>query len=496
MSTLINRRQFIKMASIVTATTALTACDPNTLLNPTFEVNKWPLAMTSAEWRLLNRVTFGPRIQEREQVAKAGLAAFIENQLAPETLPEMDLTLRLALRRLETLYLDAPDLFDVEDDVAKRELQQATVLRATYSHRQLYEVMVDFWSNHFHIDQNKGYCAWLKTVDDREVIRPHALGNFYDLLYASAHSSAMLFYLDNQENHVKHPNENYARELLELHTLGVDSSYTQTDVQELARCLTGWTIKKRFYRGQITFNENRHDDGPKEVFGLTIPAGAKEHGLDRVIEMLATHPDTAHFIATKLVRRFIADDPPPALIARAAQTFLQTQGDITATLRTILLAPEVLPTNTDERRAPQTLQPKLKRPFEYIVSTLRQLNAQTNGSEAILKALAQMGQPLFQWPTPDGFPDQSEFWQSSLFTRWRFALTLAQNNLSGTELDLKQLVNLSGGDTSRLNLLNQFSIALFGQPLPETIAKQLLSASDDNSIVLAALLGSPTFQWR
>ena len=231
-----------------------------------------------------------PRPAEHTRLAEIGAAAFLEEQLTPEMLPAMALQPGWHLRRLETLHLDAPDLFDVEERHVKRELQQATLLRAVYSPQQLYEVMVDFWTNHFNIDQNKGDCVWLKTVDDREVIRPHALGNFHDLLSASAHSPAMLIYLDNQENHAGNPNENYARELLELHTLGVDSGYTQQDVQELARCLTGWRVKEHFYRGKFTFAESAHDNRPKTVLGLTIPRGAKQRGAEQIIEMLATSP--------------------------------------------------------------------------------------------------------------------------------------------------------------------------------------------------------------
>lgn len=489
---MLNRRQFFKVAGglVVGATTA--GCKLNALPQFRPEPGPWPAEISEPTWRVLNRITFGPRPEERQRATELGLATFIEEQLAPDTLAELDIEPLLKIRRLESLPLEPADLFDVPEETATRQLQQAALLRAVYSRRQLYELMVDFWSNHFNIAQTKGDCAWLKTVDDREVIRPHALGNFHNLLYASAHSPAMLIYLDNQENHVGNPNENYARELMELHTLGIAGGYAQKDVQELARCLTGWSVKNYFYRGQFTFNSDQHDDGPKQILGLTIPAGSQQAGGEQVLEMLASHPATAHFIATKLVRRFVADDPPPNLVEQAARTFLDTQGDIKAVLRTILLGPELLAPPTSANLQPA---PKLKRPFEFVASALRQLNAQTDGDAAVLTYLAEMGQPLFQWPTPDGFPDQAEFWSGTLLTRWRFALALANNEIAGTHLDLPALMAASGAATAA-ELLTQFSNLLLGRPLPAALANQLLQNSDDEKIILATLLGSPMFQWK
>jgi uncharacterized protein (DUF1800 family) len=485
----LTRRIFIRIAAGLTAGTALAGCSPQTLLQLEPELGDWPGQASESTWRLLNRITFGPRPDERDRVATIGPAAFIEEQLAPDTLPAMATRPRLALRRLESLHLDAPDLFDVEPEVASTELQRAALLRAVYSPAQLVEAMIDFWSDHFSIAQTKGDCAWLKTIDDRDVIRPHALGNFHDLLYASAHSPAMLIYLDNQQNHAGNPNENYARELLELHTLSVDGGYTQTDVQEVARCLTGWTVKDHFYRGRFTFDPDHHDDGAKRVLGLDIPAGAKKRGGEQVIDMLAEHPATAHFIATKLVRRFVADDPPPQLVAQAARTFIETQGDIKAILRTILFSPQML--NLEQ----EPVARKLKRPFEYIASALRALNATTDGGPALLTYLAEMGQPLFQWPTPDGFPDRAEAWLGTLFTRWRFALALANDNLPGTQLDLPALANAANART-RQERLNQFAILLLGYPLSPTITEQLLQSGHQDQTLLVALLGSPAFQWK
>jgi uncharacterized protein (DUF1800 family) len=367
-----------------------------------------------------------------------------------------------------------------------------------YSQRQLYERMVEFWADHFNISVNKGDCWFLKTVDDREVIRAHTLGNFRDLLWASAHSPAMLVYLDNQANHRDAPNENYARELMELHTLGVNGGYTQADVMELARCLTGWTVKEHFRRGDFTFDAGRHDEGTKTVLGLVIePASQRE--AEHVLDHLATHPSTARHIAKKLVRRFIEDHPESGsagLVQRAADTFLQTQGDIRAVLRTILL--DGLMRHKDH------LPPKFKRPVDFVTSALRMLNAETDGGDALREYLALLGQPTFEWPTPDGPPDEAGDWSGNLMPRWKFALALPRNEIPGTRVDIANLVQAAGAGTP-VKILNQLSVLLLGTPLPaasrDALMKALDSAGarDDTSlpaIFAAGLMASPAFQWR
>ena len=286
-----------------------------------------------ADFTALNRITFGARVEERARLAEIGLANYIEEQLNYESIN--DLTCDLQLSNFKTLNMAANEieavtnqLFDGYDrERPINELRQATFLRQLYSKRQLYEVMVDFWSDHFNIFIEKEPCFYLKTVDDRDVIRKHALGNFRDLVWASAHSPAMLTYLDNQANVKGTPNENYARELMELHTLGVNGGYSQNDVMQLARCLTGWSVKEHFWLGDFVFKEDQHELGEKNVLGLAIqPKGQSE--AEQVIEHLALHPSAAKFICTKLARRFIADEPPQEIIEKAAQTFLATKGDI------------------------------------------------------------------------------------------------------------------------------------------------------------------------
>src|SRR5215831_3910909 len=336
------------------------------------------------------------------------------------------------------------------------ELQRAKLLRAVYSDRQLYEVMVDFWENHFSIFANKDDDRYLLTGFDRETIRPFALGRFRDLLGATAHSPAMLFYLDNWRSSVPRPypardgkpagvdgglNENYARELMELHTLGVDGGYTQKDVQEVARCFSGWTIEKPNAEGLFLYRPGLHDDGEKLVLGHKILAGGGIADGERVLDILATHPSTARFIATKLARRFISDDPPPAVIDRAAAVFLKTDGSIRETLRAIITSPEFF--------SKAAYRAKVRSPFEYAAAALRATSAETDGDRPVLDVIGRMGQPLFGRITPDGYSDRAEQWLSSgaMVARLNFAAALAGNRLKGTRIDPANV--LSGVDLTK-----------------------------------------------
>ena len=338
------------------------------------------------------------------------------------------------------------------------ELQRARVLRAVYSEQQLYEVLVDFWENHFSIFANKDDDRYLVTAFDRETIRPFTLGRFRDLLGATAHSPAMLFYLDNWRSSVPRPypakadkpagvdggfNENYARELMELHTLGVDGPYTQKDVQEIARCFSGWTIQKPNEQGLFVYRPGLHDDGEKMVLGHRIlPGGGIADG-ERVLDILATHPSTARFIATKLARRFISDDPPPAVIDRAANVFLKTDGSIRETLRAIITSKEFF--SSTAYRA------KMRSPLEYVAAAMRALNAETDADRRVIDAIGRMGQPLFGRITPDGYPDRADVWFSSgaMVARFNFASALATNRLKGTTVNVEAL--LAGVDQTNRN---------------------------------------------
>jgi hypothetical protein len=493
----LSRREFLRLSALVAGTTAASACAP--VYGRVAEIGAPAEPLPAADGWLfarLGRLTYGPLPSERQRAAEIGLPAWIEEQLAPQDLDDSRLNVRL--RPLDALGLRADDLVDWEQGTVVGQLRQATILRRLYSTRQLYERMVDFWSDHFNIYVAKGDCWFLKVVDDREVIRRHALGNFRDLLMASAHSPAMLIYLDNQANDRQAPNENYSREVMELHTLGVGSGYTQSDVMELARCLTGWGVKNHFWRGQFVFDPDRHAPGPKKVFGIHIePAGEAE--AESVLETLAIHPATAQHVGAKLVERFVIDQPldqVPELVARASKAFLASQGDIPTVLRTILLE--------SETQGSVGLPAKFKRPSDYVLSALRLLEAHSDGGPSIQDHLAAMGQGLFEWPTPDGAPDVQASWSSNLLPRWSFALELARNEINGTQLGLQALRDAAGA-ASPSETLAAFSLLLLGQPAAADVARALSDglgqtpADPDTEVpalIAAGLLASPAFQWR
>lgn len=331
-----------------------------------------------------------------------------------------------------------------------RELQQAKLLRAIFSEKQLQEVMVDFWYNHFNVWANKDSARYMVATYERDAIRPHALGNFKDLLLATAQSPAMLYYLDNFLSQLEPParknadgdaiptrrpglNENYARELMELHTLGVDGGYTQKDVTEVARCFTGWTMVQS-PNTSFLFRPRMHDRGEKLVLGKRIPeGGGVEDGL-RVLELLSKHPSTAKFISTKLIQRFVADQPPPALVERTAQTFLSTGGDIREVLRTILTSAEFF--------APMYYRNKIKSPFELAASAIRAAGASSDGAASLAQVIARMGEPLYLCQPPTGYSEDSSLWLSNatLLERMNFAVSLVGNKVPGTRVDAVRLI--------------------------------------------------------
>lgn len=447
---------------------------------------------------VLNRCGFGARAGDYDRIRKLNssseeaAAAYLEQQLAPEKLD--DNRAELAARRFETLSEPLGELFEYQQDLLQDELRRATVVRAVFSERQLYEVMVEFWSDHFNIDPSKGDCKWLKVADDRDVIRKHAMGKFPQMLRASALSPAMLWYLDGRVNRREHagdkPNENYARELLELHTLGVHGGYTQQDVMEVARCLSGWTVRSTeenpyFQIGKVEFHPQRHDFGAKVVLGhefSAVPAGLKpdvlvrrgQQELEQVLELATRHPATAKHIATKLCRRFIADEPPTSAIEAVAAVFAGTTGDIRATLRALFATEEF-------QRERGT---KFKRPFQFVVSALRATDAQTDGSLQIIDYLVRMGHVPFGYPTPDGYPEQAEPWMGTLLWRWNFAVALSQNRIKGTRVDIAALKRNAGNEN-----------ALMAHVLGRKPTGEEGQAYHDSGDGLALLLASPAFQW-
>jgi uncharacterized protein (DUF1800 family) len=372
------------------------------------------------------------------------------------------------------------------------DLQGQKIVRAAYSERQLQEVMTDFWFNHFNIFWPKGADRVLTTDFEMRAIRPNTLGKFKDLLMATAKSPAMMFYLDNfqsttpdmqlpgrgqfpRRNQFRRPqqlppnnqgqagqmtdeqrraqiqnqlrnrqrgiNENYARELMELHTLGVDGGYTQKDVQEVARCLTGWTIDRPQQGGDFIFRDFMHDKGEKIVLGQRINEGGIRDG-EKVIDILARHPNTAKFISTKLVRRFVSDNPPSSLVDRVAAVYKKTDGDIREMVRTIL--------TSSEFNSPEAYRAKIKSPFELAASSLRAMNADVSAALSASQFIARMGQPLYLYQAPTGYPDRAEQWVNtgSLLERLNFGIALSANRVRGTVVDMKRLApGINSSDT-------------------------------------------------
>ncbi len=436
---------------------------------------------------VLNRLSFGPRGADYGRVAALGatqeqaVAAYIEEQLEPESID--DAKLAYAIRRLECLQEPLGELFEYKPAHLLQQMTRAAILRAVWSERQFYEVMVRFWSDHFNIDASKGDCKWLKAADEREVIRAHALGNFPALLRASALSPAMLWYLDGRANRKQQgndkPNENYARELLELHTLGIHSGYTQRDIMEVARCLSGWSVRsvKQLRKGAVEFHPDLHDDGEKLVLGVKIPAGLGARDIDRVLEIVSLHPWTARHLAEKLCRHFIADVPPQSAVDAVAKAFLDHHGEIKPLLRTIFSNPEFLSARLT----------KQKRPFEFVVAALRATQAETDAGPALTEFLLRMGHAPYQYPTPEGYADRAGPWMGTLLWRWKFAVSLSRNAIKGTSVDLNACRRCFGNEEGLVS-------HILGR-LPSGDEQRSLDAFRGKpDEALALMLASPGFQ--
>jgi hypothetical protein len=327
--------------------------------------------------------------------------------------------------------------------VIGQDLTQAKLLRAVYSKRQLEEVLADFWYNHFNVFLDKGADRYLVTSYEQQVIRPRVLGKFKDLLVETAKSPAMLFYLDNWQSSGPQAgparrgsrglNENYGRELLELHTLGVDGGYTQKDVTEVARCFTGWTIKDLARGGVFEFNPRMHDRGEKTVLGVTIPAGGGMEDGMKVIDIVAAHPSTARFISRKLAQRFVADDPPEKLVERMAGVFHKTGGDLRAVMAAMF--------DSKEFWSVAAHRSKMKSPFELVVSAVRASGGELIFAQPLAQQLAQLGQPLYRKLEPTGYSNVGREWMNSagLLARMNFAVQLAENRMPGVKVDAERM---------------------------------------------------------
>jgi uncharacterized protein (DUF1800 family) len=422
------------------------------------------------------------------------------------------------------------------------ELAMAKVTRAIYSQRQVAQIMDDFWFNHFNVFAGKGEDRYYLTSYERDVIQPHEMGKFKDLLTATAKSPAMLFYLDNflsadpnaaqrlaaqramrqqmrygrhsrprpqrppgqQKKNKRGLNENYGRELMELHTLGVEGGYTQKDVTEVARCFTGWTIEKPRETPQFKFDDRLHDPDPKIVLGKKIHAGGMKDG-EEVIDLLAKNPNTARFISTKLARRFVSDTPPPALVARMAKEFQSSDGDIRAVLKIMIYSPEFW--TRDAYRA------KIKTPFELVVSTARALGTDVDTPMPLVQWTGRIGEPLYQCQPPTGYSDKADAWVNTgaLLNRLNYSLALAGNKVRGSRSDTAALFGVDASAEAKSALDRAVQIFLGGQTGPNTVATleqqldnpQIVQAKLDDpvkhvdlGVVAGLVLGVPEFQRR
>ncbi len=426
------------------------------------------------------------------------------------------------------------------------ELSMAKLDRAIYSNRQLEAVMEDFWFNHFNVFAGKNQDRWLLTAYTRDTIRPHTLGKFQDLLIATAKSPAMLVYLDNwlsadplaseqmqaelaarrrrfegvfgpslppppggaiQAGNKKRErglNENYGREVMELHTLGVDAGYTQADVIAMAKCMTGWTVHAPRKDPDFFFDDRIHTYGKKVVLGHTFNYGGMKDG-EEALKMLANNPNTAKFISTKLARHFVSDNPPPALVDRMAQTFQSSNGEIRAVLKTMIYSPEFW--------SKESYRAKVKQPFELAASTARALGAEVDVTLPLAQWVGRMGEPLFQAQPPTGYSDKSETWVNAgaLMNRLNFALSLSSNRVPGTKTDLVALLGPESETDPHKALASALTAFLDNQIAEQTQQTlearlgdpQILQAALDDpvkhvneSLIAGLVLGAPEFQRR
>jgi len=496
----------------------------------------------------LNRLAWGPRPGEADRVAAAGVMVWIEHQLSPERIPDDALRareraftiLRLdvddlarrfvaarrdqqARRRDDTTATEAPPGRGTEAAALRRlgaETQQLAVVRAVLSERQLYEVLVDFWTNHFNVFYAKGADRYLLPAHIEETIRPNALGRFEDLLIATARSPAMLFYLDNAQSvasGARPPippravrgltaeqrdmvaqrmprglNENYARELLELHTLGVDGGYTQDDIVNVARILTGWGIERPGQGAAFAFREWAHDRGEKVVLGERFPPG---QGMDegiRLLRMLARHPATMHHLSRKLCARLVADEPPDGCVDAAVAAWRASDGDVRAVVRAIVRTPDFW--------APAARRAKVKSPLEFVVSAVRATGAVPDSSLRLARLVGRLGQPLYLQSAPTGWPEAQADWVNAgaLLARMNAAVALAAGRLPGAAADLEAVLPSAVDHARFVDLVNERLLA--GSMTDRTravILDQLRDVTDPaqaRALAVGLAIGGPEFQ--
>ena len=455
----------------------------------------------------LNRLGYGPRPADVRRVLARGLERYVDEQLHPGPDPELD----TRLRPLTTLNYPIAQVLSIYNaDIRNigpiiEEFQSAKVIRSVHTQNQLQEVLVDFWFNHFNVYIQDGFVRYSIMAYEREAIRPFVLGRFRDMLGAVAAHPAMLYYLDNYLNRadvtqngrlVPGINENYGRELLELHTVGVDAGYSQNDVREAARVFTGWGIDNVGNAGNFSFRAANHDRGAKSVFGFQVAAGGGKEEGDRLLDYLAVHPATARFISWRLAQRFVSDEPPARIVDRMASTFLSTGGDLREVVRTMVSSAEFW--------AEAFGGGKVKTPFEYVASSIRAVEGQVTHARGVVPQLATMGMGLYASVPPTGYSNRGSEWlnPSSHLSRMNFGLDLAAGAVTGVTVDSRSVISRLGGspDDPR-SAARTLGDDLFAKNLsPETLdAAGRVAPGGATSVaarVMGLVLASPEMQVR
>lgn len=446
-------------------------------------------AWLSPELRLVRRITMGLTDAEGQRARQLGYEDYLEYHLAVDQIDDSAVTQYVATTYPYTTQ-NGDALYNIELGTLQTQLTNAAIYRSAFSTRQLKERLVEFWTDHLNIDIQK--VGYLKVMDDRDVVRQYAMTTFPQLLRASAHSPAMLSYLDQTISRRGSPNQNYAREIMELHTLGVNGGYTQNDVAELSRVLTGWTIAGR---GNFTFDPNIHDYGAKTVLGINIPAttqasvgAAAQNEGEGIITMLVGHLSTALFVSRKMLRHFLRYDPTDEQVTQVASVYLTTGGDIKSMLRSVLSRQNVM-------SAPA----KFKRPYHYVVSAVRALAPTVANVSTIAGQISVAGQAPFTYDTPDGYPDRAEYWSGNILPRWNYASFIANANAaSSVQFNVTPFMTPAVPSA----IVSAIDRACFGGEMPQRLKDELVAYVAVNPTsttrvreTIGLALSSSTFQY-
>jgi hypothetical protein len=441
--------------------------------------------------KLVDRITFGATIEELTLARSLGYDGYLEYHLNHTAIADPDVDSRLV--NYPVLTQNYAQLRTTGITQTRLQLMEARLMRALLSKRQLFERIVDFWTNHFCIfifeNDDSGY---FKVADDANVVRAHALGTFPNMLTASAHSPAMLYYLDNTASTASQPNENYAREIMELHTLGVTGGYTQADVVALSRILSGWAVDRRTAEptyGQFRYLSSNHNNQPKTFLGVNFPGNQGQAEGDQALVMLHTHPSTAKYVASKLCLEFLGENTPEAIVNDVAATYTATGGDIKAMVRRVL---------RPERLAAAPL--KLKRPMHLLISGLRPLPLTVNNLTGVRNLLQPVQHQPFAWGAPDGYPDKASYWSGNVLPRLNYGSSIGSNGVSGIVSNFTTF--FAGAEATPQTVADRVSERVLMGRMTQVERDELIQymgagapTTGERTDSLALTIGGPTFQW-